>query len=57
MGLMTNSTWAANAAFGFSVIAIAENVYSIVAPSFGLPTAESKGSNSNSHFVVTDTGF
>ena len=36
MGLMTNSVWAANASFNFSVTPIAENVYSIVSPSLGL---------------------
>jgi len=56
MGLMASSTWAANASFNFSVTPIAENVYSIVSPSLGLPTPENKGWNSNSHFVVTEQG-
>ncbi|WDE02444.1 MBL fold metallo-hydrolase [Thalassomonas actiniarum] len=55
-GLMANSAQATNTAFDFSVTPIAENVYSLVAPSFGLPTPENKGWNSNSHFVVTDKG-
>ncbi|MFT4928860.1 MAG: cyclase [Phenylobacterium sp.] len=55
-GLMSNSAWAANTGFDFSVTPIADNVYSIVAPSFGLPTAQNKAWNSNSHFVVTKTG-
>ena len=56
MGMMNNSLWAANASFNFSVKPIAENVYSIVSPSLGLPTPENKGWNSNSHFVVTEKG-
>lgn len=56
IGLMTNSTWAAIAGFDFSVTPIAENVYSIVSPSYGLPTPENKGWNSNSHFIVTEKG-
>jgi hypothetical protein len=53
---MTNSAWATKANVDFSVTPIAENVYSIVSPSFGLPTPENKGWNSNSHFVVTEKG-
>ncbi len=56
MGVLINSVWAANASFNFSVTPIAENVYSIVSPSLGLPTPENKGWNSNSHFVVTEKG-
>ncbi len=56
MGLMINSTCAANTNFDFSVTPIAKNVYSIVSPSLGLPTPENKGWNSNSHFVVTEKG-
>jgi cyclase len=56
IGLITNSAWAANANFDLVVTRIAENVYSIVSPSFGLPTPENKGWNSNSHFVVTEKG-
>jgi cyclase len=51
MGWMSNSVWATNSGFDFSVTPIAENVYSIIAPSFGLPTAQNKGWNSNSHFI------
>jgi len=55
--LLTNhSSWAVNAPSDFVVIPIAENVYSIVSPSIGLPTPENKGWNSNVHFVVTKTG-
>lgn len=56
LGLMANSVWAANMGFDFSVIPTTKNVYSIVAPSYGLPTPENKGWNSNSHFVVTENG-
>ncbi|WP_274050514.1 MBL fold metallo-hydrolase [Thalassomonas haliotis] len=56
MGLMAHSTWAANTDLDFSVTPVAENVYSIISPSFGLPSAQNKGWNSNSHFVVTDKG-
>lgn len=56
IGLIINSTWAQNSNFDFVVIPIAKNVYSIVSPSFGLPTPENKGWNSNSHFVVTEKG-
>ena len=40
----------------FNVIRISENIYSIVSPSFGLPTPENKGWNSNFHFIVTKNG-
>ena len=56
IGLLSNSTREANANFDFVVTTIAENVYSIVSPSIGLPTPENKGWNSNSHFVVTENG-
>ncbi|MEW6998009.1 MBL fold metallo-hydrolase [Colwelliaceae bacterium BS250] len=55
-GVLINSAWAANTQFDFSVTPIAKNVYSIVSPSYGLPTPENRGWNSNSHFVVTDKG-
>lgn len=42
--------------FDFVATPIAENVYSIVSPSFGLPTPENRGWNSNSHFVITEKG-
>jgi cyclase len=56
IGLITSSLWATNSSSDFVVTPIAENVYSIVSPSFGLPTPENKGWNSNSHFVVTEKG-
>lgn len=56
MGLMTHNAWATNTGLDFSVTPVAENVYSIISPSFGLPTEKNKGWNSNSHFVVTDKG-
>ena len=40
----------------FNVIRVAENIYSIVSPSFGLPTPKNKGWNSNVHFIVTKSG-
>ena len=40
----------------FNIIRVAENIYSIVSPSFGLPTPENKGWNSNVHFIVTQSG-
>ncbi|SNZ00028.1 MBL fold metallo-hydrolase [Flagellimonas pacifica] len=55
IGLITNSTLA-NTNTDFEVTRIAENVYSIVSPSFGLPTPENKGWNSNSHFIITKKG-
>ena len=56
MALMCSSVWATNADFNFSVTPIADNVYSIISPSYGRPTPENKGWNSNSHFVVTKKG-
>ena len=56
MGVLFNSAWAANAGFDFSVTPIAENVYSIISPSYGRPSRENKGWNSNSHFIVTEKG-
>jgi glyoxylase-like metal-dependent hydrolase (beta-lactamase superfamily II) len=56
MGLMTINAWAYKTDFEFTTTQVAENVYSIVAPSIGLPTPENKGWNSNSHFVVTERG-
>ncbi|MEQ8574211.1 MAG: hypothetical protein RIB63_09120, partial [Fulvivirga sp.] len=49
-------SWAVNTNTDFAVTAIAENIYSIVSPSIGLPTPENQGWNSNSHFVVTENG-
>ena len=40
----------------FNVVRVAENIYSIVSPSFGLPTPENKGWNSNAHFITTKSG-
>lgn len=54
LGLLSSCTWATD--FNFLAKPIAKNVYSIVAPSYGLPTAENKGWNSNSHFIVTNNG-
>ncbi|WP_019028163.1 MBL fold metallo-hydrolase [Colwellia piezophila] len=57
MALMfNNSVWATNTDFDFSVTPVADNVYSIIAPAYGLPSPENKGWNSNSHFVVTEEG-
>ena len=53
---VTNSVYAENKSHNFTVTPIAKNVYSIIAPSYGLPSPENKGWNSNSHFVVTDKG-
>ena len=55
-GLIIHNACTQNTSFDFVVTPIAENVYSIVSPSFGLPTPENKGWNSNSHFVVTEKG-
>lgn len=49
-------SWAVNTNPDFVVTATAENVFSIVSPSIGLPTPENQGWNSNSHFVVTENG-
>lgn len=56
MGLMFNNTQAAEPGFDFTVTPVAENVYSIIAPSYGRPSPENKGWNSNSHFIVTKEG-
>jgi len=56
LAMITSSPKAQTVDADFSVITIAKNVYSIVSPSFGLPTPENKGWNSNSHFVVTENG-
>lgn len=55
-GLMIQSLWAADNIEPLPLTKITDGVYSIVSPSFGLPTPENKGWNSNCHFVVTDTG-
>lgn len=54
--IAANNSWAVNTNSDFVVTTIAENVYSIVSPSIGLPTPENKGWNSNVHFVVTKKG-
>lgn len=56
INLFINNVWAVNDEFDFSVTPVTENVYSIIAPSYGLPSPENKGWNSNSHFVVTEQG-
>lgn len=55
-GFLTHSLWAADNDFHFKATPITKQVYSIVSPSFGLPTPENKGWNSNAHFVVTQDG-
>lgn len=56
IGLLATSASATKTDFNFPVTAVADNVYSIIAPSYGLPSQENKGWNSNSHFVVTENG-
>ena len=56
IGLVISSSCAQENNFNFVVTPITKNIYSIVSPSFGLPTPENKGWNSNSHFVVTEKG-
>ena len=56
IGLLINNTWAADAGFDFSVTPVNENVYSIISPSYGRPSPENRGWNSNSHFIVTKKG-
>lgn len=54
IGSIVQPVWASNSDFNFSAKAISKNVYSIIFPSYGRPSAENKGWNSNSHFVVTE---
>jgi len=56
IGLIASNVWAEKVDLDFAVTAISDNVYSIVSTSYGRPTPENKGWNSNSHFVVTDNG-
>lgn len=56
IGLIRSSACLAQNILDFVATPIAKNVYSIVSPSFGLPTPENQGWNSNSHFVVTEKG-
>ena len=56
ISLLSHSFNAQTKSFDFVANPVAENVYSIVSPSFGLPTPENKGWNSNSHFIVTKDG-
>jgi len=55
-GLLFNNVWAQTVDFDMSVQRVTASVYSIIAPSYGRPSPENKGWNSNSHFVVTDNG-
>lgn len=56
MSFIIGKSWAGNSELNFSVTPVANNIYSIIAPSYGLPTPENQGWNSNSYFVVTDAG-
>jgi len=56
IGLITSSACLEDTNADFTVAQITKNVYSIVSPSFGLPTPDNKGWNSNSHFIVTEKG-
>jgi len=61
LGLIFSATivgnlWAGNTNLHFSAKPVSKNVYSIISSSYGLPTPENKGWNSNSYFVVTDSG-
>lgn len=55
-GVLSNLALAGDDELDLVATRVAENVYSIVSPSFGLPTPENRGWNSNSHFVVTEDG-
>lgn len=56
IALLSHNAWATIADVNFSASKVTEKVYSIIAPSYGRPTPENKGWNSNSHFVITDNG-
>ncbi len=56
IGLTSSYACAKDVNFDFTAAPVAKSVYSITAPSYGLPSPENKAWNSNSHFVVTDTG-
>jgi len=56
IGLIANIACKEDTNIDFTVTQITENVYSIISPSFGLPTPDNKGWNSNSHFIVTKNG-
>lgn len=55
-GILSDNASAAETSFDFLVTPVAENVYSIISPSYGRPSSENKGWNSNSHFMVTKKG-
>ncbi|GHF13967.1 hypothetical protein GCM10017044_05070 [Kordiimonas sediminis] len=50
------SVWASDSDLSFKPVHITDGIYSIISPSYGRPTVENQGWNSNSYFVVTDTG-
>ncbi|WP_286265307.1 MBL fold metallo-hydrolase [Thalassotalea atypica] len=56
LGLFLSKVLAADTNFDFSVTHVTKNVYSIISPSYGRPSEDNKGWNSNSHFVVTEKG-
>lgn len=54
--ITADRAWADEELFDFTVRKITHNVYSIISPYYGRPTADNKGWNSNSHFVITRDG-
>lgn len=54
--IANNLVWAKSPQFDMTVLPVAKNVYSIISPHYGRPTAENQGWNANSHFVVTQQG-
>lgn len=54
--LSNKGVWASSSQLDMTVLPVAKNVYSIISPYYGRPTAENQGWNANSHFVVTQQG-
>lgn len=54
--LLAAGNLSANAGFPMQAVRVAPNAYAIITPTRDLPNPENKGWNSNSAFVVTDSG-
>ncbi|MEJ6475176.1 MBL fold metallo-hydrolase [Pseudoalteromonas piscicida] len=56
IGLLCAHVGAQPQSLDLKAVSVSKNVYSVISPFYGRPTAENKGWNSNSHFIVTKDG-
>ncbi|MDP4489479.1 MBL fold metallo-hydrolase [Pseudoalteromonas piscicida] len=55
-GLFCAHVSAQSQSLELEAVSVSKNVYSVISPFYGRPTAENNGWNSNSHFIITTQG-